>query len=262
MSGIAGYPRTRGDFVPPEVIDALVAAGRLTRDEASAYSTARQALLRAGRSALRSIMRFVLRDKNNDTAYLDRVNHHLIAGQAERDRNHSPSSVVLYHHTGARELPGFRYQEVRYEKKLDRAQYSAERNAFDRSERKAWLQGIATSRRAELLAAGLPADQVDRMAIKGWVPIGYHVHHRIPLDDGGTNGADNLVLIRDDIEHRALHGYYNPSELRTRLLQPGERATIALAIPPADTVVYPNPAKGYEAKHVPYSHLLRSYNVD
>ncbi|WP_241175146.1 HNH endonuclease signature motif containing protein, partial [Enterobacter asburiae] len=38
----------------------------------------------------------------------------------------------------------------------------------------------------------------------GKVPSGWQVHHKIPLDDGGTNAIDNLVLIQNSPYHSAL----------------------------------------------------------
>ncbi|WP_246873107.1 HNH endonuclease signature motif containing protein [Pantoea ananatis] len=38
----------------------------------------------------------------------------------------------------------------------------------------------------------------------GNVPPGWQVHHKIPLDDGGTNELDNLVLIQNSPYHSAL----------------------------------------------------------
>ncbi|MNS05753.1 hypothetical protein D3C72_371630 [compost metagenome] len=38
----------------------------------------------------------------------------------------------------------------------------------------------------------------------GGVPSGWEVHHKIPLDDGGTNALDNLVLIKRSPYHVAL----------------------------------------------------------
>ena len=36
------------------------------------------------------------------------------------------------------------------------------------------------------------------------MPQGWQVHHKLPLDDGGTNSFDNLVLIKNDPHHIAL----------------------------------------------------------
>ena len=98
------------------------------------------------------------------------------------------------------------------------------------------------------------------MAKDGKAPQGYQVHHRIPLDDGGTNSRANFILIRNDVEHRALHGYYNPAELRIRLLAYGEKADIALPVPPKDTLVYPNPSMNYVMTSVHYAQFLEMFD--
>ncbi|WP_317451540.1 HNH endonuclease [Pseudoalteromonas maricaloris] len=41
----------------------------------------------------------------------------------------------------------------------------------------------------------------------GKVPKGWQVHHKIPLDDGGTNSFNNLVLIRNSPEHSVFTTY-------------------------------------------------------
>lgn len=262
MSGVTGYPRTTGTHVPADVLRALVAAGHLTTQEADEFASSPSRPESSGTTALRAIVKAMLKDRRNDAPYLDRVNAALLDRQQAREHDGSPSSTVIYHYSGARELAGFRYQAVDYEKKFDRDLYGAERDAFDKTERRHWIKEIAVTHRHELLAAGITPAQVDGMARKGWPPDGYQVHHRIPLDDGGTNHRDNFILIRDNVEHRALHGYYNPAELRIRTLKPGESAKVALAVPPTDTVIYPNPAKGYVSKTVSYSRFLRVFDVD
>lgn len=152
------------------------------------------------------------------------------------------------------------YERVSYERREDRQHYKALRYEFDRKERGAWLKDIGTSRRQALAAAGLSQKDIDRMAKDGRPPRGYQVHHRIPLDDGGTNSRDNFILIRDDVEHRALHGYYNPAELRIRLLAYGEKAEVALPVPPKDTLVYPNPSMNYMSKSVNYAKFMEMFD--
>ncbi|MGG1688404.1 HNH endonuclease signature motif containing protein [Pseudalkalibacillus sp. NRS-1564] len=31
---------------------------------------------------------------------------------------------------------------------------------------------------------------------------GYQVHHKLPLDDGGNNDLSNLILIKNDPNHK------------------------------------------------------------
>ncbi len=43
----------------------------------------------------------------------------------------------------------------------------------------------------------------------GRPPDGWNVHHKIPLDDGGTNQLSNLMLIKNEPYHKALTVYQN-----------------------------------------------------
>lgn len=256
MSGVSSYPRTGGSYVSPETIQALLAAGYLTEEDVQGYREEIKATPPSGRELIAEVVRVVLKDRRNDPAYLNRVNAEILL----RQEGSGNSCVTVYHHNGAREMTGFTYECVSYERREDRQHYKALRYEFDRKERRAWLKDIGTSRRQELAAAGLSQKDIANMAKYGWVPQGYQVHHRIPLDDGGTNSRDNFILIRDYVEHRALHGYYNPAELRIRLLAYGEKAEVALPVPPKDTLVYPNPSMNYVSKPVNYAKFMEMFD--
>ena len=43
----------------------------------------------------------------------------------------------------------------------------------------------------------------------GRVPDGWQVHHKLPLDDSGTNSFDNLVLIKNEPYHKVITNYQN-----------------------------------------------------
>ena len=258
MSGVSSYPRTGGSYVSPETIQALLAAGFLTEEDVQGYREEIKTTPPSGRELIADIVRVVLKDRRHDTEYLDKVNAANLLRQ--RDAGNNDCGVTVYHKTSAREMVGFTYECVSYERRGDRQQYKELRYEFDRKERGAWLKEIGKSRRQELVAAGLSQKDVDNMAKYGWPPQGYQVHHRIPLDDGGTNARDNFILIRDNVEHRALHGYYNPAELRIRLLAYGEKAEVALPVPPKDTLVYPNPSKNYVSKPVNYAKFMEMFD--
>ena len=258
MSGISSYPRTGGSYVSPETIQALLAAGYLTEEDVQGYREEIKAIRPSGRELIAEVVRVVLKDRRHDAVFLDRVNAANLLRQT--GAGNSNGGVTVYHATGAREMAGFTYERISYERRADRQHYKTLRYEFDRKERSAWLKEIGSSRRQELAAAGLSQKDIDRMAKEGKVPRGYQVHHRIPLDDGGTNSRDNFILIRNDVEHRALHGYYNPAELRIRLLAYGEKADVALPVPPKDTLVYPNPSMNYVMKSVHYAKFLEMFD--
>jgi len=102
------------------------------------------------------------------------------------------------------QLRGIDSVPVNYVKR-DRAEYAALRKDFDSSVRGDFLRDLAgdPAKVDALRNAGLDQAAIDRIA-SGRVPQGWQVHHKLPLDDGGTNSFDNLVLIKNDPHHIAL----------------------------------------------------------
>ncbi|PLR38373.1 HNH endonuclease [Chimaeribacter coloradensis] len=79
-----------------------------------------------------------------------------------------------------------------------RDDYQALRKQFNNSVRPDFLKLLATD--PDSLIRFTPAQRA-KMA-KGKIPIrGWSVHHKIPLDDTGTNDFHNLVLIKNHPEH-------------------------------------------------------------
>lgn len=213
------------------------------------------------RVRLKIFMNYFFREKIKDRHYFNKVNKRLIDWQMQNDDEGLQSSVLLYHHTGARVLHGFRYELISYQKK-NRAVYQVERRSFSKNERVKWLKDISTTHEYELKAAGFTSEQLSAMKIKGLSPAGYEVHHRIPLDDGGTNESSNLILIKNDVEHRSIHGYYNVGELKIKTLSEGESAEVVLPLPPKNAIVYPNEMSGLISEKIPNSRLAELYHVD
>ncbi len=132
------------------------------------------------------------------------------------------------------EMPGVVLKKIEY-KKRDREECAKLRQKFDSAERKAFLQGIANDpeKRKQLKRAGLTENDIAAMK-DGEVPDGWQVHHKLPLDDGGTNDTSNLVLIKQDPHHIAM------SNARTQLakgLEPGKSRIVKFPVPPG--FVYP-----------------------
>ena len=73
------------------------------------------------------------------------------------------------------------------------------------------------------------------MKKKGRPPTGWQVHHKLPLDDGGTNDIDNLILVKNDPYHQAITNAQNDL---TKDLKPGE--TIEIDFPIPEGFIYPN----------------------
>jgi 5-methylcytosine-specific restriction endonuclease McrA len=82
----------------------------------------------------------------------------------------------------------------------DRAEYNALRGQFNSTVRPKFLKSLTEHPDA---LSTFDSNDLLRLA-NGNVPSGWQVHHKIPLDDGGTNAFDNLILIQNSPYHSAL----------------------------------------------------------
>ena len=81
------------------------------------------------------------------------------------------------------------------------------RKAFDSTERKNFLTKLSDNEKL-LKDAGL--NEIDILDMKdGFVPEGWQVHHKLPLDDSGDNSFENLVLIKNEPYHKVITNYQN-----------------------------------------------------
>lgn len=77
--------------------------------------------------------------------------------------------------------------------------------------------------------------ETDILKIKaGKVPNGWQVHHKLPLDDSGTNSFDNLVLIKNEPYHKVITNYQNSV---TKDMKSGDIQVVQWPIP--DGHIYP-----------------------
>ena len=128
-------------------------------------------------------------------------------------------------------LKNVKTKEITYVKRcLEERQ--ALRKAFDSTERKNFL--IKLSENEQLLKeAGL--SEIDILDIKeGFVPEGWQIHHKLPLDDSGDNSFENLVLIKNEPYHKVITNYQNSI---VRGLKEGEIKKIEFPIPEGS--IYP-----------------------
>jgi len=104
------------------------------------------------------------------------------------------------------------------------------RKKFDSSIRKNYLKSLSKDPKkiAILKEAGFSEKQI-AMIEKGYVPKGYNVHHKIPIDDGGTNDFKNLVLIRNNSEHYTIT---NAQRELTSKVPYGKSVDIEFPVPP------------------------------
>ncbi|RXZ01516.1 hypothetical protein DMO16_18725 [Fictibacillus sp. S7] len=118
---------------------------------------------------------------------------------------------------------GVRVEEIKYTKRLPE-ETAKLRKEFNSSVRKNFLKGFANDpvRVEHLRKAGLTEGDIARMK-DGLNPKGWQVHHNLPLDDGGNNDLNNLVLIKNDPFHKAVT---NEQNSLTRGLTPTESKKI------------------------------------
>ncbi|WP_238281850.1 HNH endonuclease signature motif containing protein [Yersinia wautersii] len=80
----------------------------------------------------------------------------------------------------------------------ERAEYQAIRNQFNNTVRPKFLKSLAND--PEAIKRFSPA-QLSEMASGRMPNREWAVHHKLPLDDTGSNSFDNLVLIKNNHEH-------------------------------------------------------------
>lgn len=128
-------------------------------------------------------------------------------------------------------FPGVLVKKIEYTKrhKEERDNLRAE---FEKTggARENFIKSIAgDSEKNELLnEAGLNSGQIIRMKERGEVPRGWQVHHKLPLDGGGSNDFENLVLVKNSPYYLALTKQQNE---QTRDLSEGETRQVDLPVP-------------------------------
>lgn len=133
-------------------------------------------------------------------------------------------------------LKDVKTKEIIY-KKRSTEELNKLRKEFNTSIRKSFLEYI--SKDVEYLKKVGFSDK-DILKIKnGRVPNGWQVHHKLPLDDSGTNSFENLVLIKNEPYHKVITNYQNSF---SRNLKNGEVKKGDWPIP--NGKIYPKNIKG------------------
>jgi hypothetical protein len=103
------------------------------------------------------------------------------------------------------------------------------RKEFNSKYRKAFLKSLEKDpeKVAALRRAGL-GDSDFQLLHNGKVPPGYQVHHKIPIDDNGTNDFSNMVLIKNDPAHKAIT---NHQMHLTEGMQEGDTRSLKWPVP-------------------------------
>lgn len=132
-------------------------------------------------------------------------------------------------------LKGVKVKEISYTKRSPE-ETAKLRRKFNSSIKKQFFKGLSNdpNKVKKLKKAGLTDKDIVRMK-DGLNPKGYQVHHKLPLDDGGTNDMDNLILIKNDPYHKAIT---NEQNSLTKGLTPGETKKINWPIPNGE--IYPS----------------------
>jgi hypothetical protein len=136
-------------------------------------------------------------------------------------------------------LPGVKVKSITYTKRT-RAASDALRKEFEDKVRSPFARSLADNEAkiAKLREAGLDDTAIKRLQ-DGKLPDGWQVHHKIPLDDGGTNSFDNLLLIKNEPYHKTITNAHN--EL-IRGMKEGETKVFDFPVPEGN--IYPPKAGG------------------
>ena len=126
-------------------------------------------------------------------------------------------------------LSGVIVKEINYTRR-NPIEAAALRKEFDINIRKKFIIDLA---KKPIYANKFNSENFLRMR-NGNIPHNYSVHHKLPLDDGGTNNFDNLVLTKNEPYHKI---FTNMQSNATRKMLPGESKTILWAIPSGS--IYP-----------------------
>jgi hypothetical protein len=131
-------------------------------------------------------------------------------------------------------LTNVEVRQIQYTKR-SRTEWKQLRNDFDSKVRSSFVKDISTdpNKLKELKKAGVTESEILELR-KGKIPDRFQVHHKLPLDDGGTNSFDNLVLIVNEPFHKAIT---NEQVRLTRQMTEGQTKNLTWVVPPS--FVYP-----------------------
>jgi hypothetical protein len=131
-------------------------------------------------------------------------------------------------------------------RRRDIAEKAALRESFQMGERQAFLSHLVQDRAGDLRSQGFTERNLESLR-RGKVPHGYNVHHIKPLDDGGDNRFDNLVLLKAHPTHEAIHRYLDP---QLRGLDVGQTRRVSLPAPEPGAYRGPVAERGVEREPI------------
>lgn len=133
------------------------------------------------------------------------------------------------------EINGFKLKEVEWTVP-DKKTRKRRRSGFD-SVRKEFLKHIGATMEPALRDLGLTDKQIEQVK-KGHAPVGYNVHHKLPIHGGGLNEFSNLILMpikpHDELHHKVM-------DPQVAQMQTGDSKKVL--IPWTDDMVYADPER-------------------
>ncbi len=133
------------------------------------------------------------------------------------------------------EINGFKLKEVEWTVP-DKKTRKRRRNGFE-SVRKEFLKHIGATMEPTLRDLGLTDKQIEQVK-KGHAPVGYNVHHKLPIHGGGLNEFSNLILMpikpHDELHHKVM-------DPQVAQMQTGDSKKVL--IPWTDDMVYVDPER-------------------
>ncbi|MFJ4395620.1 PAAR domain-containing protein [Pseudomonas sp. NPDC089396] len=147
-----------------------------------------------------------------------------------------PKGYVGYLRGESIELPGVRAETFLYVKR-SATELKTLRQVFSASERPRFLKGLSKTAEdfASLKRAGFNDIEIARIQSGKLPNEDWQVHHIKPLDDGGTNDFENLVLLQNHPYHKAVT---NVQRLFVSGLKEGESKLVEW--PMFDVKIYPD----------------------
>ena len=133
------------------------------------------------------------------------------------------------------EINGFKLKEVQWTVP-DKKTRESRRRSFNKV-REAFLRNIGQTKEQALRDMGLNDKQIAQVK-KGHAPVGYNVHHKLPIHGGGLNEFSNLILMpigpHDELHHRVM-------DPQVAQMQSGDSKKVM--IPWTDDMVYVSPER-------------------
>jgi len=137
-------------------------------------------------------------------------------------------------------------QEINYIKRADKDREKL-RKEFDSTERENFIKNLAEKHEKELKEAGITDEELLKMK-DGLLPSKeWQVHHKLPLDDGGTNAENNLVLIKNHPYHKVITTHQNT--IVAKQIEGKDECIVKFPIPPGN--IYPPETREEFEKSIP-----------